>query len=196
MFFKKFNSVFRLFLLFIFFSNSSVLISQNNESKKYEIFSLFDYNNNKYSLEDFTDKRGIIVMFVSTQCPVSNAYNSRMSELYEEFDSEFSFLGINSNRNEDMDIIKKHAIQNGLEFIILKDSNNIIADKFEASFTPEVFLLNNELEQLYHGRIDDSRREEKVDSKDLRNALIEIIGGREVSVKKTKAFGCEIKRNK
>ena len=48
--------------------------------------------------------------------------------------------------------------------------------------------------QVYHGRIDDSRREDDVEVKDLRNALDEIMNGEEVSVKNTKAFGCSIKR--
>jgi hypothetical protein len=54
--------------------------------------------------------------------------------------------------------------------------------------------LNSNFEILYHGRIDDSRREENVTSQDLRNALDEILGGKIVSVTETKAFGCSIKR--
>ena len=77
---------------------------------------------------------------------------------------------------------------------MLKDSSNIIADKFNASFTPEVYVLNNEFVQLYHGRIDDSRRESDIEVSDLRNALNEIKEGKQVSIKKTKAFGCTIKR--
>jgi len=76
----------------------------------------------------------------------------------------------------------------------LKDFRNIIADKFKASFTPEVYVLNSDFELLYHGRIDDSRKIKNVKSEDLRKALDEILAGKEVSVKNTKAFGCTIKR--
>ena len=70
------------------------------------------------------------------------------------------------------------------------------ANKFNASVTPEVYVLNNEFQQLYHGRIDDSRKKNKVEKQDLRNVLDEIIAGKKVSVKETKAFGCSIKRVK
>ena len=67
---------------------------------------------------------------------------------------------------------------------------------FEASFTPEIYVLNNNFEKLYHGRIDDSRRIEKVEVNDLTNVLNEIMDGKEITIKETKAFGCTIKRVK
>ena len=104
------------------------------------------------------------------------------------------FVDNRSNKAEDIDEIREHANDNGLTFTILKDDKNIIADKFEASFTPEIYVLNNEFELLYHGRIDNSRRESEVDSNDLRDALEEILSGKAVSTPETKAFGCTIKR--
>lgn len=177
-------------ILFFFLTISAI----GQEEKKYENFSLYDYNKNEHSLQDFANKKGIVVLFVATQCPVSNAYNSRMAELYNHFKDDFSFIGINSNKQEDVEEIKTHASENNLDFVILKDSNNVIADKFDASFTPEIYILNNNFEQLYHGRIDDSRKKENIEVEDLKKALIEIKDGKAVSVKETKAFGCSIKR--
>jgi len=136
-------------------------------------------------------------MFIATKCPVSNAYNSRMAQLHKEYESKgVTFVGINSNKQEDVAEIKEHAKKNGLEFPILKDKNNVIADEFKASFTPEIYVLNGDLEQLYHGRIDDSRREKNIKVSDLCNTLDKILAGKKVSVSETKAFGCTIKRLK
>ena len=184
------NIIISVFLL----SASPVFASDNSTSKAYDNFTLIDYNKKNHSLKDFADRKGIVIFFVSTNCPVSNAYNERMANLYEEFKSNFSFIGINSNKTEDIEEIKEHAKDNSLNFVILKDDKNIIADKFDASFTPEVYVLDNSFEQLYHGRIDDSRREKDVEEKDLRNALKQILKGEDVTVKETKAFGCTIKR--
>ena len=168
-------------------------MSTNGE--KYEGFTLTDYNGNKHSLSDYTESKAIVIMFIATQCPVSNAYNSRMEKIYKDYkDKEITFLGINSNKAEDVSEIKEHAKDNGLTFPILKDEQNIIADEFKASYTPEIYVLSNKFELLYHGRIDNSRRESEVNSKDLRNALDEILGGKKVSNPETKAFGCTIKR--
>jgi peroxiredoxin len=118
-----------------------------------------------------------------------------MAQLNADYkDKGVTFLGINSNVHESVDEIKDHAKSNKLDFIILKDHNNVIADKFNASFTPEIYVLNGSSEILYHGRIDDNRRESDVKTKDLRAALDDILSGKKVSVPETKAFGCTIKR--
>ncbi|MGB2869815.1 MAG: thioredoxin family protein, partial [Bacteroidota bacterium] len=165
------------------------------KARKVENFTLRDYNGVEHSLSDYKDAKAIVLMFIATQCPVSNAYNERMAALEEDYrGKKVVFLGINSNKQESVEEVKSHAKEKGLEFTILKDYNNVIADKLEASFTPEIYVVNSNSELLYHGRIDDSRQEGKVESKDLRKALDEILAGKPVSVSITKAFGCTIKR--
>ena len=162
---------------------------------KIENFKLKDYNGEEHQLTDFKNSRAIVVMFIATQCPVSNAYNKRMEQLYKDYKEKgIAFVGINSNKQESTEEVKEHAKEHNLDFVILKDVNNVIADKFQASVTPEVYVLNKDFDILYHGRIDDSRREEDVKSKDLRKALDEILEGKKVTTSQTKAFGCTIKR--
>jgi peroxiredoxin len=118
-----------------------------------------------------------------------------MENLFKEYSQkEIAFLGLNSNKVESVERIKEHAKEKGLTFTILKDEKNIIADKFGASFTPEVYILNGDFNIMYHGRVDNARDESEVVTKDLENALNEILAGKEVSKKETKAFGCSIKR--
>jgi peroxiredoxin len=192
-------------IIFITFLCAAVLLSialtpnnylkNNARSDKFDGFTLNDYEGNKHSLSDYTESKAIVIMFIATKCPVSNDYNSRMEKVFNDYkDKEVTFLGINSNKTEDVSEIKNHAKDNGLTFTILKDEKNVIADKFEASYTPEIYVLNNEFELLYHGRIDNSRRESEVNTTDLRNALEEILSGKSVSNPETKAFGCTIKR--
>ena len=158
-------------------------------------FTLKDYNGKSYSLSDFKDSKAIVLMFIATRCPVSNAYNERMVALYKDYVPKgVAFVGINSNKAEGVEEIKKHAKENNFRFPVLKDVNNVIADRFKASVTPEVFVLSPDFEILYHGRIDDSRRASQVKSRDLRAALDAILSGKEVPAKETKAFGCTIKR--
>ncbi len=161
-----------------------------------ENFSLNDYNGKKISLTDFKDSKAIVLIFMSTQCPVSNAYNERMASLYKDYNTKnITILGVNSNKAETSEEIKEHAKEQNFGFTILKDINNVIADKFEATHTPEVYVIHpTTFAVLYHGRIDDSQREAKVQSKDLRVALDEILAGKSITIKETKAFGCSIKR--
>jgi peroxiredoxin len=186
------NSI-RIVILIVVFSLGSTIFA--GEVMKVENFTLKDYTGKPHSLSDYKDAKAIVVMFIATQCPVSNAYNSRMEKLYQDYSpKDIAFIGINSNKQESVKEVAEHAKEQGFTFTILKDPDNIIADKFDAQVTPEIYVLNSNFEVLYHGRIDDSQRENKVTSQDLRTALNEILAGKQVSVTETKAFGCTIKR--
>jgi len=166
-----------------------------SSSTGYSNFTLKDYNGKEHSLSDFKDSTAIAVMFIATQCPVSNAYNERMVALYNDYHPKgIAFVGINSNKQEDIDEVKEHSQTHNFQFPVLKDWDNVIADEFGASVTPEIYVLNSNFEELYHGRIDDSKREVNVKSQDLRAALDEILAGKPVTNTETKAFGCTIKR--
>jgi peroxiredoxin len=173
----------------------TALLQAGDARKKVSDFTLDDYNGVKHSLSDYKSSKAIVIMFIATQCPVSNGYNGRMVELFKDYNSKgVSFIGINSNKQENLEEVRTHSKDHGFDFPVLKDWNNVIADKLQASVTPEIYVLNSEMEILYHGRIDDSQRENRVTSKDLRSALDRILSGSAPEVTETKAFGCSIKR--
>lgn len=185
----NFSLFFLLFIGIIQAQESSRFVT------KFDDFSLRDVNGNKHKLSDYKNSKAIVIMFISTQCPVSNDYNSRMQSLFEEYSKKgIAFIGINSNKEESVEEIKKHSEKNNLTFLILKDFDNKIADKFYAQVTPEIFVLNPNFELLYHGRIDDSRKIEKVTEHNLKETLEAILSGKEIPKKETKAFGCTIER--
>jgi peroxiredoxin len=178
-----------LVILFVF------SVSFASDPKVVEDFTLKNYDGKTYTLSDNKDAKAIVIMFIATQCPVSNAYNERMVKLYDVYESkDVVFLGINSNKQEDAEEVKEHAQENKFKFPVLKDPNNVVADKYDAQVTPEIYVVNAKRELLFHGRIDNSRRESNVENNDLQNALDEILAGKGVSVSETKAFGCTIKR--
>ena len=186
---QVFITIFAVCILFI------GAMANQPSADKIQNFTLPDYNGKMHSLTDYKDSKAIVIIFVATECPVSNAYNSRMENLYKEYNSKgVAFLGINSNKAESAERIKEHAEENGLTFTILKDKNNVVADELDASVTPEVYVVNNNFEVLYHGRIDNSKNESDVETQDLKTALDEILSGKEVTNSATKAFGCTIKR--
>jgi len=146
-------------------------------------------------LPSYANKNGLLVIFVSVQCPVSNAYNERMEALAQEWRARgFGVVGINANRTESADAVAAHAREHNLTFPILKDNNNVLADALGASFTPETYLFDASGILRYHGRIDDSKDPSGISKRDLRDALEAIADGKPVAVSETKAFGCTIKR--
>lgn len=158
-------------------------------------FTLSDLSGKKHSLASLKGKNGTVFIFVSTQCPVSNAYNERMEKLAQDYKARgVSLVGINSNSTESADDVKNHAAQNNLTFMILKDKGNKVADQLGATNTPEVFFLDANNKLAYRGRIDNSRSGKTVSANDLRDAIDATLDGKPVVNAFVRAFGCSIKR--
>jgi len=144
---------------------------------------------------DYRGNSGTVIIWLSTKCPVSNAYHGRIAALAGKYQPEgFTFLGVNSNRTEEPGEIAAHASQSGLDFPILRDARNVVADAWGASVTPEVYVLDTEGILRYHGRIDDSMDASGVSSRDLEAALAAMLAGETPPKDETRAFGCTIKR--
>ena len=158
-------------------------------------FTLPDADGRAHSLASLKGESGTLILFIATQCPVSNAYNARMRKLADDYRARgVNVVGINSNSTEPAAEVKQHAAANGLNFTILKDDGNQIADRFDAQSTPEAYLLDASGKLVYHGRIDNSRYGVMVISTELRDAIEATLAGRPVEKSEVKAFGCSIKR--
>ena len=158
-------------------------------------FSLPDTDGKSVKVGDWNKSKATVLMFVATQCPVSNAYNVRMEKLAKDYSAKgVKFVGINSNKQESSSEIAEHSRENGFTFSVLKDKGNVIADKFGAKVTPEIYLVNAKGELVYHGQIDNSQNESKIKSRPLAAALDAILAGEAVKEGEVAAFGCSIKR--
>ena len=136
-----------------------------------------------------------LVMFISVQCPVSNAYDDRMNALYQDYAPRgVKFIVINANRTEPAAAVQEHAREHGFQFTVYKDENNVVADRFGATVTPETYVIDSTGRIRYHGSIDDSQVVARVTSHRLALALDAVLAGKEPPLTETKAFGCSIKR--
>ena len=160
-------------------------------------FQLTTLDGKSVSLADAAKgHKAVVVIFIATKCPYSNAYNVRMRDLSAAYEKQgVMFLGINSNNTEPEAEVRSHAKEHGLAFSIAKDPGNKVADLYDAKRTPEVFVVTPDGKLRYHGRIDDNSEDAaQVKSPDLKNALDALLAGRTLEKAETKAFGCTIKR--
>lgn len=159
-------------------------------------FTLKTIDGEPYSLYAQKGKKGFVIAFISTQCPVSNAYNARFIKLAEMAkQGMIEWIAINPNETEPIDEVRLHAREKGFPFPVLKDEGNRVTDLLGAKYTPEVFLLDANFRLLYRGRIDDNQREERVVSKDLEEAIAAYLAGVPIPNPVTTARGCVIKRS-
>jgi peroxiredoxin len=158
-------------------------------------FALPDPDGKEHTLASLKGKSATVILFIATKCPVSNAYNERMAKLAADYRARgVNVVGINSNVAELAPEVKQHAAEKGLTFTILKDTGNVVADRFDAQYTPEAYLLDASGKLVYHGRIDNSRNADGVSVNDLRDAVEATLAGKAVEKPEVKGFGCSIKR--
>ncbi len=180
----------------------AAFISFNNVSAKdglavgsaLENFKLTDTSGAEKSFNDLKGKNGAVLIFLSVQCPVVKGYDARIVKLAEDYAAKgINVIGINSNATEAMDKVKTHAAEN-YKFPVLIDKNNVLADKFGATVTPEMYYFNAKNVLTYHGAIDNDRSGKNVTTDYLRTALDESLSGKAVTKSTANAFGCTIKR--
>ena len=160
-------------------------------------FTLTTVDGKAFSLADAArSHKAVVVMFIATKCPYSNAYNDRMRDMAAAYEKQgVVFAGINSNKTEPAEEVIAHAKKHGFGFSLMKDPDNKVADLYDARHTPEIFIVDPDGKVRYHGRIDENYEEpSKVTSPDLKNALDAMLAGKPVAKAETKAFGCSIKR--
>src|SRR5262245_5566576 len=116
-------------------------------------FTLTDLNSKSHSLKDYRGKT-VVVSFISARCPISNAYKDRIRAIADEYAKQgVVFLGVNSNSDESVGEMRTYAARNKLNFTILKDKGNVIADAYSAERTPKVYVIDGNGLLQYQGRI-------------------------------------------
>ncbi|MEX0978058.1 MAG: redoxin domain-containing protein [Pirellulales bacterium] len=167
--------------------------------KRIENFELKDFQGKPFSLSQLRDKPAVVVAFLGTECPLATLYAPRLVQLAERFAEQgVAFVGINANQQDSLSELAAYGKIYGVNFPLLKDVGNAVADAFGAVRTPEVFLLDKDRVVRYRGRIDDqyvvgSKRKQPT-REDLSVAIEEVLAGKSVSQATTDAPGCRIGR--
>src|SRR5260370_42684230 len=104
--------------------------------EKISEFKAVDLGGREQTLSSVKGKNGTVLIFISVQCPISNAYNERIEKLAQEYAPKgVNVVGINSNATEPAKAVKEHAGSHNLNFRIIKDNGNKIADQLGAQHT-------------------------------------------------------------
>lgn len=189
----------RLLAVVILTSSVASAAQADLPARPVEDFCLPDISGVSRWLHEFRDARAVVVVFLGTECPINNAYLPRLAELHAAYSSKgVQFLAVNSNVQDGLARVAEHARKHGIPFPVLKDDGNVIADRFGAERTPEVFVLDGARRIRYRGRIDDrfgiGYQRPQPTRHDLAVALDEVLAGKAVSVPTTPVAGCLLGR--
>ncbi len=152
----------------------------------------------RYSLSTFDDKQMIVLVFMANRCPTARVYTDRLRSIQTDYGPKgIQLIGINSDNQyffstEALSKMIEIAEERELNFPYLKDADQSLAKSYGALVTLHAFVLDKERRLRYRGRVDDSRDPAKVTTSDLRNALDDLIEGKEVRTPETRPFACSI----
>ena len=141
-----------------------------------------------------TSAKALVVAFLGTQCPLAKAYSTRLNELAQDYAPKgIRVVGVNSNRQDSLKEIGAFVQRQAIAFPMLKDPGNRFADRVGAERTPEVFVFDTQGKVRYWGRVDDAYgigyAKDEPTRHDLREAIDDLVAGREVAVATTRSVG-------
>src|SRR2546421_8747516 len=175
--------------------------SKANLGKKIANVAFTDAAGKTFSLYDVKDKKAVVVMFLSFECPVSNSYAQPLADMANEYAKHgIAFIGLTTNSEETDADVAKHAKEYKLPFPVYCDRKLAAVEAFKADVTPECFVLDGDFNLRYRGRIDNAyserlKKHPQVTEHNLRQVIGELLSGRPISVSATLAVGCPIPRN-
>jgi peroxiredoxin len=171
-----------------------------NTPASVEEFALRDSSGAEFRLDGLLSSSEFIVMaFTGVECPLARLYASRLQEIADEYASHgVQVIGINSNSQDTPTEVLAFARRHDIQFPMLKDVANRVADQLQITRTPEVVVVDRDRRVRYRGRIDDQYVVGVVRNQptrqDLREALDALVGGESVEVSVTEPIGCLIGR--
>ena len=141
--------------------------------------------------------KATVLLFISTDCPVSNRYAPELRRLSESFASKsVAFWLVYPNPAESPQQIRDHLTSFSFPMHALRDPEHALAKWVHATVTPEAVVVAGR-RILYRGRIDDRYVGLGVERpapsrRDLEEALTALIAGKRVEHPTTQAVGCFI----
>jgi hypothetical protein len=162
--------------------------------------TLADTNGKRLSLDTLRGPRGVVVVFLSIECPISRAYVPAFNELHSRRqETGIAIIGVEANEGRTVSEVAAHLREFSIDFPVLLDPNQSFADRLEIETCPTVVLFDAEGRRLYHGRVDDrfSRRgggAAAPKSRELSDAIASVAAGKQPAVASTKPLGCPLRR--
>ena len=153
-----------------------------------------------FSNHDLDISKPTIIMFICNHCPYVIHYHDEIKRLAGDYAAILNMVAISSNDIENYpqdgpDKMRELWEDLGLSFPYLFDSTQEIAKKYKAECTPEFYLFDDSQQLIYRGRLDESSPNSGTEptGKDLRDAIDNLISGKEINSSQLPSMGCNIK---
>ncbi|MBE9222031.1 thioredoxin family protein [Cyanobacterium stanieri LEGE 03274] len=168
-------------------------------------FNLLDTVSGKnISLQDFSDSKGLLIIFLSCHCPFVKHVRAEYAKLSKDYIPQgLSIVAISPNDIENYpddapEKLKEMAEEENFNFPVCYDETQEVAKAYRAACTPDYYLFDSDLKLVYRGQLDDSRPslDIPVNGVDMRNAIEALLSGKQIDENQKPSLGCNIKWKK
>jgi protein-disulfide isomerase len=135
-----------------------------------------------------------VLVFTTTDCPISNRYAPEIQNLAGKFGDKAKFILVYPVPADTPEAIRAHHKKFGYSLEYLRDAGQKLVKQTGVTVTPEVAVMKGST-VLYRGRIDDryvelGKERPTPTTRDLDDALSAVIAGKPIATKETRAVGC------
>jgi Redoxin len=139
----------------------------------------------------------VVLVFVRTDCPVSNRYSPTIQGLSARYLHKAAFWLVYPAKTETVEMIRKHEQDFGYTLPALRDPQRTLVKQSHAQITPEVAVFDAGRRLIYHGRIDNlyedfGRARSSATTHELDDAIQAALSGKTLPAETASAVGCYI----
>jgi len=139
----------------------------------------------------------VVLVFLRTDCPVSNRYAPMIQKLSDEHADKAAFWLVYPSKSESAEMIRKHEREYGYKIPALRDPQHVLVKESQVEITPEVAVFDANRKLVYHGRLDNlyediGRSRSVATTHELEDAISAALGGKSLAADATHAVGCYI----
>lgn len=96
----------------------------------------------------------VVLLFVRTDCPVSNRYAPLIQHISSRYAENVSFWLVYPSETASAEKIRQHEREYGYRLAALRDPQHILVAQAQVQVTPEAAVFDDRHRLIYHGRID------------------------------------------
>lgn len=137
----------------------------------------------------------VVVVFLANHCPMVGNYDDRIIDLVESYKGKpVKLVGICVSQMEEdkLPAIKQYIADKGLNYVYAYDESQEVGRAYNATVTPEFFVLDKERTIRYMGALDDNADETKAKTNYVKQAIDALLAGKEIETTSAKPRGCGI----
>ena len=98
--------------------------------------------------------RPIVLIFVRTDCPISNRYAPLIQRISSEYGAKIGLWLVYPSRTSTAEKIRQHEREYGYKLPAMRDPQHALVARAQVQVTPEAAVFDAHQRLIYHGRID------------------------------------------